>query len=115
MKIILITICAIFLSLNVFADNTITRKVIGTDGCIMVTINVIDMNDGDCRITISNDTDKNINVSFDACHHVGNFRTIPCSKMVKANSEVTMYISFDLRIGSKNSVKVANLKIPKFD
>ncbi len=115
MKIILITICALFLSFNVFADNTITRRVIGTDGCIMVTINVIDMNDGDCRITISNDTDKNINVSFDACHHVGNFRTIPCSKMVKANSEVTMYISFDLRIGSKNSVKVANLKIPKFD
>lgn len=119
MKIILITICALFLSFSVFADNTITRKVIGTDGCIMVTINVIDMNDGDCCITISNDTDKNINVSFDAycgIHYAyKNRKIIPCSKLVKANSEVTMYISFNRKIQSKNEINVENLKIPKFD
>ena len=115
MKIILITLCALFLSFSVFADNTITRKVIGTDGCIMVTINVIDTNDGDCCITISNDTDMNINVSFVARHEYGNnTREIPCSKLVKANSEVKMYLSFDIWI-FKDRVKVTNLKIPKFD
>ena len=106
MKKLFIVICAVILSTAVYADDTKTCKVSGTDGSVEMSINVKDPEKGICIISFSNDTDRNVNVRYEVS--CGNKR-IPGSKLVYANSEQVQEISFNHEIYDPSTVTIKSL------
>lgn len=98
-KSVFIILIMLFVCIDVYADNTQTCKVKGTDGSVEVSIMTTDGEKGICVLSMSNDTDKNVNIRY----------TIKCgtqtrhgSALVYANSESTRQIKFDPTAATKN-------------
>ncbi len=93
MKKLLFLFCTLVMSVVVYADGTKTCNVSGTDGTVVVSVNVTEAQTGTCILTFSNDTNRNVNVCY-VVRIKGSSKTIPGSKLVYANSEATKQISF---------------------
>lgn len=107
-KILFLFVCLLTgLSLVSYADETKTCKVKGTDGSVEVSVMVTDAAKGQCIISFSNDTERNVNVRYKVTCTTTN-KDLVGSVLVYANSETTRAISFGKDI-AQGVVKIASL------
>ena len=100
----------LLLSIATYADGTKTCKVKGTDGSVEVSVMVTDAEKGECLVSFSNDTDRNVNVRYVITGTTtrGEISDRPDSVLVYANSESARKISFNTSV-KETTVKVSTL------
>ncbi len=108
MKKFILAAAALLIGATALAGSPKTCRVAGTDGSVVVNAYVTDESTGECEVTLSNDTDENVNVSFTVdANTVG---SITRSKLVYANSESVVNVSFNKRVTSVSVSSVDGIK-----
>ncbi len=107
MKSFILAVIVTFLSLTAYADGTKTCKVLETDGSVEVSVTVIDEATGKCAISLSNDTDRNVNVRYVVYDSVSQTRRSG-SSLVYANSETIKEMTFGFSVKA-DKVSISSL------
>lgn len=113
MKKFILAAAALLIGATALADGPKTCRVSGTTGSVVVNAYVTDSSTGTCEVTLSNDTDENVNVTYTLSGTQSNgwaAGSITRSRLVYANSEDVMEVSFNKEVSKVTVSSVSGTK-----